>query len=370
MSESRHEHILFLTGKLAEPRLGRVLESMQPTEFSYEIRNIGISVAALMTAHMIERRVKEVNGADRVIVPGLCRGDLSIPSQALAVPFIRGTDDVKDLPAFFGRDCRPPDLSRYDVRIFAEIVDAPVLDIAAILARAEKYKQDGADVIDIGCLPDTPFPHLEECVQTLHEAGFRVSVDSQEKEELLRGGRAGADYLLSLDEKTLWIAQEVESTPVLIPRGHGDMASLYRAIETLSAQGRPFIADSILDPIHFGFSGSLIRYHELRCEWPDIDIMMGIGNLTELTEADTTGINAVLFGFISELHITHVLATEVSPHCRTAIREADRARRIMYAAREEGSLPKGLDSSGYSIDIKSKDNSGNLLETFTANPLI
>ncbi len=69
--------------------------------------------------------------------------------------------------------------------------------------------------------------------------------------------------------------------------------------------------------------------------------MMGIGNLTELTEADTTGINAILFGIISELRITNVLATEVSPHARAAVREADSARRQMFAAREANSLPKG-----------------------------
>ena len=83
----------------------------------------------------------------------------------------------------------------------------------------------------------------------------------------------------------------------------------------------------------------------MRQQCPDIDIMMGIGNLTELTEADTTGINAILFGFISELHITNILATEVSPHARSAVREADKARRMMYAARADESLPKGLDSS-------------------------
>src|SRR5690606_19637734 len=60
------------------------------------------------------------------------------------------------------------------------------------------------------------------------------------------------------------------------------------------------------------------------------------------TEADTTGINAILFGIMSELGIRHVLTTEVSPHARTAVREADLARRVMYAARSENSLPKGL----------------------------
>ncbi|MCG8324052.1 MAG: DUF6513 domain-containing protein [Thiotrichales bacterium] len=67
------ERILFLTGKLAEKRLHRVLEAMQPADFSYEVRNLGVSVAALMTAEMIKRRVTQCNGIDRMIVPGLCR---------------------------------------------------------------------------------------------------------------------------------------------------------------------------------------------------------------------------------------------------------------------------------------------------------
>ncbi len=345
MADSNLEHILFLTGKLAQKRLKRILEEMAPTEFTYEIRNIGVSVAALMTAQMIARRVTDLNGADKVIVPGLCRGDLTVTSESLGVPCIRGTIDLKDLPAFFGRDCKPPDLSQHDVEIFAEIVDAPMVTVESILQRAEKYRKDGANVIDVGCLPDTPFPHLEEAVTTLHEAGFKVSVDSLEDDDLLRGGKAGADYLLSLKESTLWIADEVESIPVLIPDKHGDMPSLYRAIEKYAEKDKPFYADAILDPIHFGFTESIIRYHELRQNCPDIKIMMGIGNLTELTEADTTGINAMLFGLISEMQLNAVLATEVSPHCRSAVREADKARRMMYAARKDSSLPKGLDGS-------------------------
>lgn len=345
MNDSNQEHILFLTGKLAQKRLQSILEDMAPTEFTYEIRNIGVSVAALMTAQMLTRRLTDLNGVNRVIVPGLCRGDLSITEEAIGVECLRGPIDLKDLPVFFGRDCKPPDLSNYDIEIFAEIVDAPMVSIENVLQRAEKYRRDGANVIDIGCLPDTPFPHLEEIVQALHGQGFKVSVDSLEEDDLLRGGRAGADYLLSLKESTLWIADEVDSVPILIPETHGDMPSLYRAIEEFSKKGRPFYADAILDPIHFGFTESIIRYHELRQNCPDIKIMMGVGNLTELTEADTTGINAMLFGLISEMHLDAVLATEVSSHCRTAVREADKARRIMFAARKDSSLPKGLDNS-------------------------
>lgn len=338
------EHILFLTGKLAEKRLNRVLAAMQPG-FTYEVRNIGISVAALMTADMIKRRLKDINGVDRLIVPGLCRGDLDLASEHFGVPVVRGTVDVKDLPQFFGHDSEPPDLSQYDVQIFAEIVDAPNLSVEDILAQAERYRGDGADVIDVGCLPDTPFPHMEDSIHALKSAGFRVSIDSLEDDDLLRGGKAGADYVLSLKESTAWIADEIESTPVLIPDTHGDMDSLYRVIEQFAGQDRTFLADPILDPIHFGFTDSLLRYKTLRRQCPDIDIMMGIGNLTELTEADTTGINAILFGMISELQLNAVLATEVSKHARSAVREADRARRMMFAARREESLPKGIDGS-------------------------
>ena len=55
------EHIVFLTGRLAEPSLRRVLAGIAPegsdAPFSWEVREIGLQVAALMTADMIHRRV-------------------------------------------------------------------------------------------------------------------------------------------------------------------------------------------------------------------------------------------------------------------------------------------------------------------------
>lgn len=337
------EHILFLTGQLAERQLIRVLEELAPTEFTWQVRQMGLKVAALMTADMIKRRLTDTGGADRILVPGRCRGDMAALGGHFGIPVERGPEELMDLPRYFGREGRPPDLSAYDVRIFAEIVDAPGLSVEAILERAAAYRSDGADIIDLGCLPDTPFPHLEESVRALKAAGYRVSVDSMQPDELLSGGRAGADFLLSLHEDSLWIADQVEAVPVIVPQQPGDLKSLERAMAQMAERGRPFIADPVLDPIHFGFADSFARYHRLRQAHPAAEIMMGTGNLTELTEADTTGINALLMGLISELHITNILTTQVSPHCRTAIREADRARRIMYWARQQNSLPKQID---------------------------
>lgn len=334
--------ILFLTGKLAEASLHRVLADMAPLPFEHRVHQIGVSVAALITDKMIARRLKpeDVVGFDQIIVPGRCRGDLEQLGNQLGITVIRGPEEVKDLPLFFGKKKKQPDLSRYDVTIFAEIVDAPERTIDSIVERAQYYGNNGANVIDIGCLPEEKFPHLEESISALHEAGFKVSVDSLELDDLRRAGKAGADYLLSLTEKTYHLAEETDAIPILVPAIMGSLDSLERAMELMDKINRPWIADPILDPIHFGLTNSIVRYHELRRKYPDAPMMMGVGNLTELTDADTSGINALLFGIISELQITNVLATEVSPHARRAIKEADTARRMMFSARDDSSLPR------------------------------
>lgn len=262
----------------------------------------------------------------------------------MGIPVERGTEEVKDLPLFFGKKIQIVNLDNYSVKIFAEITDAPNLTVLEILNRAAYYRRNGADVIDLGCLPSTPFPHMEDAISALKQAGFLVSLDSLDTVDLLRGGKAGADYLLSLHESTMWIADEVNATPIIIPETHTDLDSLDRAIKIMQAKNRPFVVDPILDPIHFGFTASIVRYHEVRKNHPDVEMMMGVGNITELTHADTAGMNAILMGMCSELNINHILATEVSNHAARAIKEADLARRIMFAAKEHDTLPKHINS--------------------------
>ena len=333
------ENILFLTGHLARPRLEAVLEAMH-AGFDWKVLDIGVKVAALMTEDIIARRLPNPAEADKIMLPGRCRADLDRLSARFGVPFLRGPDELKDIPLYFGRARKVADMTRYDIQIFAEIVDASALPVEAILKRSEDYARKGANVIDLGCLPDTPFPHLEEAIRALKEKGYRTSVDSADPNELLRGGKAGADFLLSLNEDRLHIADKVASTPVLIPEEHGDLASLYRAMEALDAKGRKYLVDPVLDPINFGFMQSLERYAQVRRERPGAEMLMGTGNLTELTDADTTGITAVLLGIASELNIKNVLVVQVSPHTRRTVEEHDLARRVMYASRAEQDLPK------------------------------
>src|SRR5262249_62033300 len=130
-----------------------------------------------------------------------------------------------------------------------------------------------------------------------------------------------ASFLLSLTERTLDIAAETGAQPVLIPAAHGDLPSLLRAAEAADERGIAAILDPVIDPIHFGFMDSLMRYAEVRRARPEAEILMGTGNLTELTDADSAGVTAMLLGICSELHIRNLLVVQVSPHTRRTIQE-------------------------------------------------
>ena len=342
------EKILFLTGKLAERQLKRILKIMKP-EFSYKISQVGVSVAALMSENIIMRRVSKDKEIDKIIVPGKFRGDLEKLSKFFDVPVERGPDDISHLPDYFGLDSSKMELDEYECDIFAEIVDAAVLDVNEIIQIAKKYVSMGANVIDLGCMPDTDFKHLEDTIFKLKKIGLKVSVDSANSEELIRGGKAGADYLLSVNEKNFHIIDEVDSVPIIIPNTPGDMNSLDRAIEKMIKKKREFLADPILDPIHYGFTDSIVRYRDLRKKYPDVKILMGTGNLTELTDCDSAGANAILMGLVSELSINAVLVVQVSGHCRTSIKETDIARKKLDWWEEE--ISNALNAPTHPITI-------------------
>jgi dihydropteroate synthase-like protein len=105
----------------------------------------------------------------------------------------------------------------------------------------------------------------------------------------------------------------------------------------------PFRIDPVIEPIGFGFAASLGRYLEVRRRHPDVEMMMGVGNLTELTDVDSAGLNVLLLGFCQELGIRSVLTTEVINWCRSCVRELALARRLVYHACRERVLPKHLE---------------------------
>lgn len=335
---------LFVTGKLAAQSLSDILAKISPP-LEYEIAVHPISVAALMDTKFIAKYLDSARGCDEIMIPGACHGDLEIISDKTGVQVIRGPKNLKDLPAYFGQEGRLEGYGEYRVKILAEIVDAYKLSLEEILAQAEYYKANGANIIDLGCPVEGSFPGVESVVVALKERGFTVSLDSFNFDDILLADRAGVDYLLSVNSQNIELAPRLRCKVVVIPDFDQGLDSLEQNIVRLDDWRVPYIIDPILNPICFGFSESLYRFYETRRRHPQAEILMGLGNLTELTDADTTGISAVMAGIITELGINYVLTTEVISWARGAVRELDLARKLMYYACQNHTLPKHLDNS-------------------------
>ena len=341
------ERILFLTGRLAEHSLRSVVRSLSESRgFEYEIEVVGVSVAALMHTGLIARRVSlEGRSFDRAIVPGWCQGDLNELNRQFNIPFERGPKDLFDLPEYFGMQARGEiDLDFYDIEIIAEINYAPQLTDREIVALAMNYRANGANIIDIGCIPGDSWSRAGEVTQLLRREGFRISIDSFDQAEIESAVAAGAELVLSCKSDNVGWLTELPVEVVVIPDDPHAIDSLQQTIDQLEATQTSYRIDPILEPIGFGFAASLQRYFDVRRQWPDANMMMGIGNLTELTDVDTGGMNFLLAAICQELEIHSVLTTEVINWARSAVAEFDVARRIVRHALTEHVLPKHLDS--------------------------
>lgn len=365
------ERYVLITGQIARGALVKVAEKIQGIDL--EIKALRGTVAALMTTEFIAQelsredgwRGEEADGEMVIVIPGLCQGPLDPIIRETGCRVLRGPKDLVDLPAFLqaGQKLQGEELQRQTVddfqvspmRIVAEIVDAPRLTDQEILERAHYYQESGADIIDLGGDVQRPFPRLREIIKLLKSEGFKVSVDSHQKEDILAARQAGVDLLLSFTSHNLELAKDMECQVVVIPDDGEDLASLYRSMERLAAWQISYLVDPILPPLAMGLAAGIGRYLRVRREFPECEMFMGLGNVTELTDADSTGLNALLVGIAGELRINTLLTTEVSQRARGAVREVSLARRLVHRAILEQRVPKHLDESLLTI----KDPVGN-----------
>jgi dihydropteroate synthase-like protein len=212
-----------------------------------------------------------------------------------------------------------------------------------LLSQARALHADGADVIDIGCDPGASWSEVGDAVTRLRDAGLRVSIDSFDRAEVEAAVKAGAELVLSVNTTNLDAARDWGCEVVAVPDVPATLAGLERTVNTLAGWGVPFRIDPVIEPIGFGFAASLGRFLEVRRRYPQAEMMMGVGNLTELTDADSAGINVVLLGFCQELGIRSVLTTQVINWCRSCVRELALARRLVHYAVTQRVLPKHLE---------------------------
>lgn len=338
--------ILFLTGRLAESALRRqVQELSEKADFIPLVEVLPISVAALMPADWIGRRLKTVpEGVTKVVLPGHVRGDIEALAAQWNVPVEHGPKDFRDLPQHFGLvRSRPADYGPHAIEILAEINHAPRLGIDTILALARHYRTSGADRIDLGCDPGGPWPGVADAVKALCGEGFRVSIDSFDPVEVAAAVQAGASLVLSVNSSNRHLAADWGVEVVAIPDTPEHLQSLIETRQFLLERNIACRLDPILEPLGHGLMASLERYAQVRRLFPEDAIMMGIGNVSELTDVDSAGINTLLIGICAELQIQSVLTTEVIGWAASSVREIDLARRLMHYAVTHRQVPKYLE---------------------------
>jgi len=337
--------IHFVTGRLAEHSLRQALERLAPRAgFDWTVQVMPITVAALMTTPWIARRLEVPPGTSRVQIPGACRGPLEAFAEITPVPVERGPDDLRALDEFFGQKSRDlSDYGRHDIEIIAEINHAPRLAAADLLSEARRLATAGADRIDVGCDPGERWTGVGDAVRMLVAEGFRVSIDSFDPVEVAAAAKAGADLVLSVNSTNVAAAADWGCEVVVVPDVPATMEGFDATVAALAAAGVKHRLDPVLEPIGFGFAASLGRYLDVRRRHPDAEIMMGIGNLTELTDVDSAGINVLLLGFCQEVGIRSVLTTEVIHWARSSVRECALARDLVWHAVTNRTLPKHVE---------------------------
>ncbi len=129
------ERLLFVTGRLAAPALRDAL-GRADLPFDYDVAVMKLTVAALMTTDWIARRLEVPEAVTRIMIPGMCEGDVDVLSDRVGVPAEKGPADLKALPSWFGQADARLSYGERDIRVFAEINHVPRLDRDEIFASA------------------------------------------------------------------------------------------------------------------------------------------------------------------------------------------------------------------------------------------
>lgn len=360
---------IFITGKLAFPSLKNTLKSLE-LEYEYKILKMPITVAALMDTKFIVKNFKksgkkylDFKKEIEIIIPGRSQAEIEKVSMEFEnenLKFTKGPQEIMDIPEFLGKEKITIDIEKQSRsnKIIAEINEAALMSVEDIIKKADYYIKSGADIIDIGCVNGRDFPHLEKIIKLLKAKGYKTSIDTFNTEEIKRAENAGVDYLLSINGHNISaVDQNTSFTPVIIPDPEeGTLSSLYDNIKKVEDRGCfDFIIDPILDPVNFGFSDSLFRYLNLS---KNIDVkyekMMGVGNLIELSDCDSTGLNFLAAALAVELDIKFLLTTEASFKTTGAVRELDLALKIINYSSQQNSLPNNI--SGLLLNLKDRKN--------------
>ena len=321
---------------------------------------------------------------DAIIISGMCTASFATVEDSLGIPVYRGPRHAADLGmmlrllgtvefsrtvpadellntiredearnrlkemeesascAFTVRGCCIGGTSR--MKVLAEIMDAHRLP--DVRATAERFLAAGADIIDLGFGFDATAEDVKMVFAALRDLPVPLAADTQDP-TLIRAALPDADIILSLQEVNIPLVGTVVAAAgaaaVVVP---GD-ASLAENICAAEAAGiSRIIADPLLQPAGSGLVSSLSSFEDL-----GYPLFFGAGNVTELIDADSVGVNALLAAMAHECHASVLFTSEHSDKTQGSVREMRRAVEMM-ALTGDRPYPKDLGLSLFCIKEK------------------
>ncbi|MBN2334353.1 dihydropteroate synthase, partial [Candidatus Bathyarchaeota archaeon] len=303
--------VLVVTGSLAETEVRRHTEGLS---HSVDVLALPVTVAAFITPAYAAERLKGMNltGYDVILLPGGVDGDVSPVEEATGIPAFKGPVHAADLPLVIGEDItlsktspanelvsdvirsraleeieaidrdwhtvlaekggivigrggrRVPVGPGFPMRVVAEIVNAPLLELEQVTRRAAYYEAQGADLVDIGMLARNPKPEtIEGIVGAVRDAtDLPLSIDSLEPSEIEAAVEAGIDLVLSVDAGNIEEASSAlgDTVAVVLPtnmregvlpkRAEERVGMMHANIALAMDNGiRNVVADLVVEPL-------------------------------------------------------------------------------------------------------------------------
>lgn len=377
--------ILIATGRLAENTVRKVVGEKA------DVLVADIDIAAFITPKKLIKAFQEAGLSkkyDLILLPGLVPGSFSKVSDELGCKIRLGPKHAYDL-GFVLRFAEEVEFSEKvpacellaDVRkgealelirkaeeevvsplilrgvkvggdsrmkVMGEIVGAAELNPADLKVKIEAFIAREADIIDLGATLNTLPGQVRDTVSLAKSLTcIPISIDTLDPELIKEGIEAGADLVLSLNGTNMETAGPAVAkagvAAVIIPDEGNRLESLERNIEAARRLGiKKIIADPVLDPIGHNITESIVRYHEFHRTYPEIPLFFGVGNVTELMDVDTIGVNATLCGIGAETGASILFTPEYSDKAQGSIGELKKASEMMQLCRIRESSPKDL----------------------------
>lgn len=401
-------NVLVTTGKLAEDTVRKAVNAKA------DIIVLDIDIAAFITPRRLLETLKKQcpqKHYDIIFVPGLVSGDFSRVAKELGSQIFLGPKHAYDLeyvlefigktefstripacelladfrkklalekvqeiesdtePLMYIKDLKIGGGSR--MKILAEIVDATSMENSILEKKILTFVHHGADMIDLGASLDASPDDVERIIRIARNVTtLPISIDTLEPDLLIRAIETGVDMLLSLNNNNLDevgpLAASADIAVVLIPDSCKEIDSLVQNINKARTFGiQKIIADPVLEPIGHGIATSIVRYHKFHELLPTIPIFFGAGNVTELIDVDSHGVNATLCGIAADLGASILFTPEYSTKTKGSIKELKIASQMMMLAAHRQSSPKDLGIDLLILKEKRKRPNSSMPSVFT-----